>query len=184
MRTMSIETVTLAGLAIGSDAILMQEAHGQRALANAVKTELPTDISSEDRVLLVKMGVVFGESVPKDPIFQVATLPDGWSIKPANHSMWSNLVDARGAKRAGIFYKAAFYDRSAHLRVESRYVIDVDYPRDSNEEPKNAKITDAETGEVIFTTDAYRRGICHEWLDQNRPDHKVNKGWTITDPTS
>ena len=35
--------------------------------------------------------------------------------------MYSDLVDDRGRKRAGIFYKTAFYDRNAHISLAARY---------------------------------------------------------------
>jgi hypothetical protein len=46
------------------------------------------------------------------------SLPPGWKVVPTDHSMWSDLVDAKGEKRASIFYKAAFYDRDAFIRIE------------------------------------------------------------------
>lgn len=35
--------------------------------------------------------------------------------------MWSYLVDELGRRRGAIFYKAAFYDRDAFMRLESHY---------------------------------------------------------------
>ena len=35
--------------------------------------------------------------------------------------MWSELKDDKGRTRGGIFYKAAFYDRHAHMRLNQRY---------------------------------------------------------------
>jgi hypothetical protein len=32
--------------------------------------------------------------------------------------MWSQLVDAEGVPRVAIFYKAAFYDRKAHMSFD------------------------------------------------------------------
>ena len=34
--------------------------------------------------------------------------------------MWSDLLDDKGVKRGSIFYKAAFYDRSAFLRLKEK----------------------------------------------------------------
>ena len=87
------------------------EAHGQSELV--VSEVLPTDGS--DNECWAKMGVIFGEPVKGDPIFRQATLPKGWSKKRTGHSMWSDLVDEQGKKRAAIFYKAAFYDRSSFI---------------------------------------------------------------------
>ena len=59
------------------------------------------------------MGVVYGEDV--DDLFVNVTLPPSWQVNPTDHSMWSELVDSDGVVRAQIFYKAAFYDRSAFI---------------------------------------------------------------------
>jgi hypothetical protein len=53
----------------------------------------------------------------KDPIFCLAELPKGWKKRPTEHSMWSELVDENNVVKAEIFYKAAFYDRSAFMRL-------------------------------------------------------------------
>jgi hypothetical protein len=37
--------------------------------------------------------------------------------------MWSKLVDQNGSERAAIFYKAAFYDRSAHMSWSCRFIV-------------------------------------------------------------
>ena len=93
-----------------------QEAAGQRSfVANA---HLPLDMRG-DRAVFEAMGIVFGE--PVDELFIEAKLPDGWRKEAIGHSMWSHLLDERGRKRAGIFYKAAFYDRSAHMYPERRF---------------------------------------------------------------
>jgi len=47
-------------------------------------------------------------------------MPEGWRFEQSDHSMWSNLVDGNGFKRGSMFYKAAFYDRSAHLGLNTR----------------------------------------------------------------
>lgn len=88
-----------------------QEAAGQAAMAKS-KDRLPCD---GDWIALQEMGVVRGEKV--DEIFYRAVLPEGWKIVPTDHSMWSDLVDASGTKKASIFYKAAFYDRRASISV-------------------------------------------------------------------
>ena len=65
--------------------------------------------------------------------------------------MWSDLVDDKGRKRTSIFYKAAFYDRSAHIGVNRRYGISIDYNRLDAEKVAVAMVTDGDA--VIFTTD-------------------------------
>lgn len=96
-------------------AIEAQEERGQRELANS--NVLPQSIALEDKKLLESMGIVFGQKLPDDPLFCEAELPTGWKIIPTEHSMWSDLVNNKGKKIASIFYKAAFYDRCAFLRV-------------------------------------------------------------------
>jgi hypothetical protein len=100
------------------------ERAGQRELV--ASQVLPTAIhrlypDGDARALLVQWGFIFGEPVEGDPIFQHATLPPGWSKKGTDHDMWSKILDEHGRERCAIFYKAAFYDRSAHMSVSARY---------------------------------------------------------------
>jgi hypothetical protein len=94
-----------------------QEARGQRDFV--ASTTLPIECNGCTREQIEQMGVVFGD--PVDDLFVNAQLPDGWQKKPTEHSMWSDIVDDRGRRRAAIFYKAAFYDRSAHISLERRF---------------------------------------------------------------
>jgi hypothetical protein len=96
------------------DAIRAQEALGQQELVNSA--QLPTLVRG-DKAKLEAAGVVFGDPCEGDPLFCEAWLPAGWQKKPTEHAMWSTLVDADGKERASIFYKAAFYDRSAFINV-------------------------------------------------------------------
>ncbi len=91
-----------------------QEAQGQRNLCSSSK--LPKEIHQGSRADFEAMGIKFGTDA--DDLFVNVTLPPSWEIRPTGHSMWSELVDAEGKVRAGIFYKAAFYDRSAFMRPE------------------------------------------------------------------
>lgn len=96
------------------DSIYASEARGQRELV--MSTQLPV-VCHGQKEELVRAGVIFGEPCEDDSLFCEATLPDGWTKRPTDHSMWSELVDGDGKVRARIFYKAAFYDRVAHMRV-------------------------------------------------------------------
>jgi len=98
------------------NAIERQEKRGQDQLVSSV-TRLPVECDQEDMKALVEMGVVFGDPIEDDPIFCKATLPEGWKIEGTDHSLWSKLVDQDGIEKASIFYKAAFYDRSAFIRL-------------------------------------------------------------------
>ena len=90
-----------------------QEARGQR---DFVRNEtLPID----GREQMEALGIEYLE--PADDLFWYVKLPEGWKKEPTDHSMWSNLLDDKGRKRAAIFYKAAFYDRSAHITASHRY---------------------------------------------------------------
>lgn len=99
-------------------AIEAQEARGQREL---VKSDvLPTEGLAEAAKAL---GLVPGDTVAGDEMFTHVTLPEGWTKQRTDHSMWSDLVDDRGRVRASIFYKAAFYDRSASITAVRRFTI-------------------------------------------------------------
>jgi len=92
--------------------IQAQEAQGQRELVNA--EVLP---AKGDWEQLEALGVKRGDYVKGDPMFVHAELPAGWKKQATDHSLWSDLVDETGKKRASIFYKAAFYDRDAFFRA-------------------------------------------------------------------
>lgn len=90
------------------------ESAGQQQL---VKSDLlPTDCRNHPE--FEALGFVFGEVVEDDPLFRHATLPQGWKREASDHAMWSYLVDETGTRRVAIFYKAAFYDRRAFMRLE------------------------------------------------------------------
>lgn len=152
-----------------------QEAQGQADL-NENQNKLPKDISAEDKAALESIGFVFGEVV--DEIFLACTFPEGWSLQPTDHSMWSNLLDPQGRRRAGVFYKAAFYDRNAHMRLVARYRDTCNYERSDC----TYYIVDNADGSVKHTV-----GVCGcsdwtagdelakqatEWLNTNLPDWK------------
>lgn len=105
----------LIGMLSGtSDYIERLEAEGQRQLLKS--TKLPVDMSGE-RDKFEALGFVFGEVDPNDELFVDAVLPEGWNRKETDHSMWTKIVDDRGFERVGVFYKAAFYDRRAHMNL-------------------------------------------------------------------
>lgn len=110
------EEVLFEALLLGDSGqtILNQEKRGQQDLQQY--DVLPID-SPRDK--LESLGFWFGEYI--DDLFIECKLPEGWKKVPTNHSMWTDLIDDRGRCRAGIFYKAAFYDRSAHMRLNRRF---------------------------------------------------------------
>jgi hypothetical protein len=120
-----------------------QEAGGQRDLTRIFAT-LPKDM---DRAPAEAFGFSFGEDA--DDIFVNVTAPAGWSLRPTDHSMWSDIVDDHGRKRGSVFYKAAFYDRNAHGTWSTRYRIECEYGRDHD--AVAFKALDAVTGATVFT---------------------------------
>lgn len=91
-----------------------QESQGQQELVNA--EVLP---AKGDWTQLEALGVKRGAHVTGDPLFVHVELPAGWKKQATDHSLWTDLVDETGTKRASIFYKAAFYDRDAFFRVSA-----------------------------------------------------------------
>ena len=98
-----------------SSFIERQERDGQRQLVNSDR--LPTDCG--DKAEWLALGFMFGDPDPSDPLFMPATLPPGWQRQATDHSMGSVIVDTLGRERVSIFYKAAFYDRRAFMRLNS-----------------------------------------------------------------
>jgi hypothetical protein len=114
IKVMEKPAVRPEWLLVGNpNAIKAQEFSEQQKFVNS--TELPLYMSEEDKSELIKMGVVFGEAV--DDLFINALLPDGWKKISTDHSMWSNLVDDEDKIITQVFYKGAFYDRDAFLRL-------------------------------------------------------------------
>lgn len=168
-----------------SNAIELQEAQGQRELVNS--TTFPTDMGRysdyDTKAILEAAGIKFGEVVEGDPMFQHVELPAGWKKVATDHSMWSNLLDDKGRVRAQIFYKAAFYDRSAHMSLACRFGQRLDYDRREKEGVAVAQITDC--GKVVQTTEPIQlpqderkkyetcdqaQKITMAWLDENHSD--------------
>lgn len=79
-----------------------------------------------------KMGI--GVSRDYDDLFWSVSLPVGWEIRATDHTMWNELIDDKGRKRATFFYKAAFYDRNAFINFETRYKIESTHIADSEED--------------------------------------------------
>ena len=102
-----------------SAAIENQEKRGQ---AQVVHSEiLPRDTRGITRQQLERIGFVLGANI--DDLFVEATLPAGWQKQPTDHSMWSKILDDQGRERFSVFYKAAFYDRSAFLSPVNRFSV-------------------------------------------------------------
>jgi hypothetical protein len=160
-----------------------QEAAGQATFVS--NATLPKEmLHGCTREKLEQMGVKFGADM--DDLFVTAQLPDGWKKQATDHSMWSDLIDEKGRKRAAIFYKAAFYDRSAHISLNRRYGVHGYEPCDSEGNPaeygKNSHLqTVVKDGDTtihvagIRENRGYKTGKEHgkqagAWLDEHYPN--------------
>jgi hypothetical protein len=150
-----------------------QEADGQRTLVESAM--LPKEINGATREQLTALGFKFGADV--DELFVTCELPPGWKKSGTGHSMHSDLIDAQGRNRAGIFYKAAFYDRRADMTMCCRFRIE-DYRKGPQEGHFNSVVTDGET--VLFDAGEWKeddyaqvevmRDVCVQWLNSNHPE--------------
>ena len=162
-----------------------QEAAGQQTFVNS--ETLPKEmLHGCTKEKLIGMGIEFKEDA--DDLFVNVILPCGWKKQATNHSMWSGLFDDKGRKRAAIFYKAAFYDRSAHIALnrrfnitnepEDRYKSDMSY-ENRREGNWYGVVTDCD--EIIFKTNPIKNPSyeqedkleqkAKEWLEEKYPNH-------------
>ncbi len=151
-----------------------QEAQGQEDFVES--QTLPIDCPKEQ---LEMLGFVFQD--PADDIFVNVVFPEGWSVVPTEHSMWSDLVDPKQNKRGGIFYKAAFYDRSAQLHLNRAVTLTRNYEL---KEALQFLVMHGE--EVLFPTDIVRgleqysdeywveekrlKKVAEDWMSKNYPN--------------
>jgi hypothetical protein len=146
-----------------------------------------------------KTGIEFGE--PVDRLLRRATLPPGWELRRGDHSMWNYLVDDKGRTRASQFYKAAFWDEDAFIRLQPRFVIrrEAEHEREG---PRSSKIRHMvmDADREVFATevvlieirgddrkDFYARvealeeaqnDACKQWLCQRYPNYeRVDAHW-------
>lgn len=117
-----------------------QEAQGQRELVSSAQLPSKMGIRDDAKDFYEKVGIKVIGLTEGDEMFYDVELPEGWEKRSTDHSMWSELIDDKGRKRAGIFYKAAFYDRDAFISPEKKITSAVDrigfingnYDRDEN----------------------------------------------------
>lgn len=159
-----------------SGAIERSEARGQQELVSS--EVLPTRLNGDKKEDFEKIGIKFGEICEDDDMFQEVTLPAGWKKVPTDHAMWSNLVDDKGRKRAGIFYKAAFYDRSAHMNLVRRYSVDT-YKYDDKGVVLDGGVKELFECEHdgVYAGRELARHDCEQWLYKNYPDWKNNTAY-------
>jgi hypothetical protein len=173
--------------AITPGGIEAQEAAGQTAFVNS--TTLPKKmLGGCIRKQLEQMGIQFGADA--DDLFVEVRLPEGWKKQATDHAMWSELLDEKGRKRANIFYKAAFYDREAHVSLCRRYTVSSCETCDGKGKPARfnsvegthlwtaAKDCDTVIHVIgIRKRDDWATGLEHEkqadsWLAKTFPDYK------------
>jgi hypothetical protein len=150
-----------------------QEAAGQRTLVASAM--LPKEIRGATREQLTALGFKFGADV--DDLFVECELPPGWTKRGTDHSMHSDLLDEQGRKRAGIFYKAAFYDRKADMSMLRRYGIQ-SWRTGSSEDLRRVDVIDGENvikefGEVKFDDWDGQGALVAAatvWLTEQHPD--------------
>lgn len=157
------------------------EAQGQKDFVggNYLPKECP-------REALEKLGFVFGAD--KDDLFVYCQFPDGWYKQADDHSMWNGLYDPKGRRRGSIFYKAAFYDRSAHMHLDARYYYGRGYgvypeTRDYDSDNRYFAVFDKANNEaILFHTEPLDRhadwrkedeykALAKEWVTKNYPDY-------------
>lgn len=175
-----------------SDAIETQEARGQQQFV--ASHTLPIDglewkfdrdkYNVTPKEYLTSLGFVFGEK--QDDMFINVALPEGWTMEPTDHSMWSYVNDSNGRERLSIFYKAAYYDRSANFGITSRFSRNRIYESDEGYKDGVIQWTVADGDEIIYTSkehtysekggddywkaqDAAEKEVA-DWLYENYPD--------------
>jgi hypothetical protein len=125
------------------------------------------------RKILQAWGFTFGKVIGDDPLFTQARLPPGWTKKGSDHDMWSYILDEQGRERCAVFYKAAFYDRGAHLGITPRYRVEIEY-QDINtrsDGPSHGVVKEGER--VIFAgpwNEHLPNGRGHEVYEKSRTD--------------
>lgn len=144
-----------------------QEAAGQRTLVEGAM--LPKEIRGATREQLTALGFKFGADV--DEFFVTCELPPGWTKRGTDHSMHSDLLDDQGRKRAGIFYKAAFYDRHADMNMRRRFNVE---PYHDGSQKGYMRCIVADGDVVAFDAGEWKEGdyhhcdrlqaACKDWL--------------------
>lgn len=165
---------------LGTDAMITrQERDGQRELCASSLLPAQANFPKNSWEILERWGVQVLGPVDGDPLFRRVLLPQGWKLQETEHSMWSKLLDERGRERAAIFYKAAFYDRKAHLNVKRA----VEVSRDWNDGPYSYFVKVAgvevfrgpeisETGDERRERDRGAQALADAYVTEHYPNHE------------
>lgn len=108
----------LMGVPVAQSINLDQNRQGNQLCVDA---DLPTKGFSENKETFASWGIVAKEEQGEDKLFTRVSMPPGWKKERTGHSMWFNLLDPKGNSRASIFFKSAFYDRDAFMRLNTRF---------------------------------------------------------------
>lgn len=116
-NTERLSSADKLALAATPGAVIEQERFGQEELV--ASNQLPSDgLLGADRPRWEALGLKILDEGADDPLFCKVELPAGWRKVPREHALWTDLVDETGKVRAEIRYKAAFYDRYAHIKLK------------------------------------------------------------------
>jgi hypothetical protein len=169
-------------------AIERQEAEGQKELVESLqlpkRCNSPRGVNAAEQY--AKMGIKVFTGSKGDDLFMGVKLPKGWVKKATDHSMWCELIDDKGRKRAAIFYKAAFYDRDAFINFETRYQFATRYSDEKDEKGCKKSYYVVMDGDkelyVAGTCDGKNYNeltvFCEQFLNENHPDWRdINAYW-------
>jgi hypothetical protein len=154
-----------------------QEAAGQAMLC--ASAQLPKEMHGCTREQLEAIGFKFGADV--DDLFVTCTLPPGWKKQATDHSMHSDLLDDKGRRRAGIFYKAAFYDRKADMSMSRRFGV---HSYEDGSDKEHSRVVVKDGGTVVHVAGEYGRRdytecdrlktLAKAWLVERYPNWEDN----------
>lgn len=176
---------------MGDGGIERMEERGTKQLTES--SVLPTDGLVEKHTRgtphaewAAKCGIKILDVVEGDSVFVNVELPEGWKQERTDHGMHNSLVDEQGRKRASIFYKAAFYDRSAHIHPVRRFAPGLEYHNDGR--PRFAVVKDCgvivwqgadlnpEENEWVASDNARAEAVA--WVSEHHPEWEdVNAYW-------
>jgi hypothetical protein len=179
----------IAGTPGAVDAIQNQE---QDDLVTS--TQLPIKADQGDWDVFKSWGIVRGDDV--DKWFCNVTLPAGWKKQRTDHSMWSDLLDQNGLKRASIFYKSQMgWVEDAFIHSSRRFYASAcrdDYyvdkaPYIPTIKESNGKTlwrgTPVEVNDDKGTAMDKAREIAFAKLKELYPDYdKTDAYWDLADP--
>ena len=156
-----------------------QEKQGQLRFEFGEESLPKVMLGNCSREVLEKLGFEFGEDL--DDLFVAVRFPDGWGKQATDHSMHSYLLDEKGRKRGSLFYKAAFYDRKAHMSLNCRFTTN---SYGEGEQEGTFKVVILDAGEHRVTIGTYTtcnfldpkvkklRQKAEIWLNVHYPDWK------------